>query len=123
MKTLINKKEPGSSKLCVETTFDDQYIVTNIAEFLTLAFFCIFFIFQMFFYGFYKLVDPKSTEDQDILKLIILTFGILSMLCALVFLLLFLIRIGITIKNKKLIEELDSESEIKEESNEPERER
>ena len=84
---------------------DDQYIVTNIAEFLALVFFCIFFMFQIFFWGFYKLVDPKSTEDQDILKLIILTLGILSMLCALVFLLLFSIRKA---KNK---------------SNEPERER
>lgn len=73
---------------------DNQYIVANIAEFLALALFAIFFMFQIFFLGFYKLVDPKSTEDQDMLKLIILTCGILSMLCILVFLLLFSIRKG-----------------------------
>ena len=106
-----------TKKRRIQIMKDDQYIVTNIAEFLALA------LFQIFFLGFYKLVNPESAEDQNILKLIILTCGIISTLCAFVFFLLFSIRIGITIKNKKLTEELDSESEIKEESNEPERER
>ena len=97
---------------------DDQHIIITASELLASVLFAIFFMFQIFFYGFYRLVDPKSAEDRDMLKLIILICGILSSLCAFVLVLLFLIQIGITIKNKKLEKELDSESEIKEESNE-----